>query len=170
MAKKKTTLLFLRNHYRRKVKRETEKVNKSSNIIPTYNITKSNDLIYAGAKLVVDKIGTLKDRLKPKLEMTLDRQIYKRPKLEKTLSGQILKDTKEGRDGKVTADKTDKITGINRSKYTCKIKETKMIPGQGHAIQPHLKKKKKKSTTESSKTMKENSTEGSMANAQRQIN
>ena len=56
MSKKKITLPSLRNQNWKKVKEETEKVNKLLPNIPTDNITELKQLIYAGAKLVCDKI------------------------------------------------------------------------------------------------------------------
>ena len=57
MIKKKTTLPSLRNQDWKKVKVETEKINKLSTHIPKGNITELNALIYAGSKLVCDKIS-----------------------------------------------------------------------------------------------------------------
>ena len=59
ITEKKTILPFVRNQNWKKHKRETEKVNKPLPNIPTDNITKLNNLIYAGAKLARDKtVGT----------------------------------------------------------------------------------------------------------------
>ena len=61
MSEKKTTLPSLRNQDWRTIKFETEKVNDLLTNIPTNEITELDDLIYAGAKLVCEKIGvTLK--------------------------------------------------------------------------------------------------------------
>ena len=57
MPEKKTTLPSLRNQDWWTVKSETEKVNDLLNNIPTNNITGLNNLIYAGAKLICEKIG-----------------------------------------------------------------------------------------------------------------
>ena len=57
MNGEKTTLLSLRNIEWRTVKTETEKINRVLNYVSTNNITKLNELIYAGAKLVYEKIG-----------------------------------------------------------------------------------------------------------------
>ena len=54
--KKKPTLPSLRNQDWRTVKSETEKVNDLLTNILTNDITKFNDLIYAGADLVCEKI------------------------------------------------------------------------------------------------------------------
>ena len=51
MTEKKTTLPSLSNLDRKKVKVETEKVNKILLNIPKSNITELNGIIYAGAKL-----------------------------------------------------------------------------------------------------------------------
>ena len=58
ISEHKTTLPSLRNQDWKKVQVETEKVNKLLKYIPTDNITELNELIYAGAKLVSDKIET----------------------------------------------------------------------------------------------------------------
>ena len=47
----------LRNIEWRTVKTETNKINQVLTYISTNNITEVNDLIYAGAKLVCEKIG-----------------------------------------------------------------------------------------------------------------
>ena len=52
-----TTLPSLRNIEWRKVKAETNKVNQVVIYISTNNITELNELIYARAKLVCEKIG-----------------------------------------------------------------------------------------------------------------
>ena len=57
MNSEKTTLLSLRNIEWRTVKTETNKINKVLPYISTNNITELNELIYAGAKLVCEKIG-----------------------------------------------------------------------------------------------------------------
>ena len=57
MSEQKTTLPFLRNEDWKKIKEQSEKVNKLLQYIPTDNITKLNELIYAGANLVNNKIG-----------------------------------------------------------------------------------------------------------------
>ena len=63
-----------------KAKVEKEKVNKSKNI-PTGNITELNKLIYAGVKLISDKIGislkSLKRNTKPGWEIRLEKQVKK---------------------------------------------------------------------------------------------
>ena len=56
MSKKKTTLPSLRNQNQKTVKSETEKVNDLLTNIPTNNIMELNDFIYAGPKLVCEKI------------------------------------------------------------------------------------------------------------------
>ena len=59
MSEEKTTLPSLRNQERRIVKSETEKINDLLTNILTNDITKFNDLIYAGVTLVCEKIGVL---------------------------------------------------------------------------------------------------------------
>ena len=77
VSEKKTTLPSLRNQDWRKVKSETEKVNLLTNIL-TNDVTGLNDLIYAGAKLVCEKISvplkTTDRKSKPVWELRLESQ------------------------------------------------------------------------------------------------
>ena len=57
MTEKKITLPSLRKQDWKKIKIETEKVNKLLPDILMGNITELNELIYAGRKLVCEKIG-----------------------------------------------------------------------------------------------------------------
>ena len=57
MKSEKTTLPSLRNIEWRTVKTEMNKINQVLAYISTNNITKLNELIYAGAKVVCEKIG-----------------------------------------------------------------------------------------------------------------
>ena len=57
MTEKKTTWPFHRNQDWKGLKIEIEKVNKLSTNISTDNITKLKELIYAGVKLIFDKIS-----------------------------------------------------------------------------------------------------------------
>ena len=61
MSEKKTRLLSLRNQNWKAVQVETEKINESSTHISAKNITELNEPIYAGAKLVSDKISVPKE-------------------------------------------------------------------------------------------------------------
>ena len=56
MNSEKTTLISLRNIEWRTVKTEATKINQVLPNILTNNITELNELIYAGAKLVCEKI------------------------------------------------------------------------------------------------------------------
>ena len=56
MSSEKTTLPSLRNIEWRTLKIETNKINQILLYIPTNYITELNELIYAGAKLVFEKI------------------------------------------------------------------------------------------------------------------
>ena len=60
MSKPKTTLSFLENKDWKRVKLEIEKVNKLLKYIRTDSKTELNELIYAEAKLVNNKIGNPK--------------------------------------------------------------------------------------------------------------
>ena len=57
MNSEKTTLPSLRNIEWRTVKTETNKINQELPYISTNNITELNEQIYAGAKLICEKIG-----------------------------------------------------------------------------------------------------------------
>ena len=56
MSSEKTILPSLRNIEWKILKTETDKINYILLYIPTNNITELNELIYAGAKLVCEKI------------------------------------------------------------------------------------------------------------------
>ena len=75
----KTTLSSVRNIEWRTVKAETNKVNQVLIYISTNNITELNELIYAGAKLVCEKIGipskSTKEKSKPGWKLRLEMQI-----------------------------------------------------------------------------------------------
>ena len=77
MSEKKTPLPSLRNQELRTVKSKTVKVNDLLTNIPT-NITSLNDLIYAGVKLVCEKIEaslkTTDRKSKPGWELRLESQ------------------------------------------------------------------------------------------------
>ena len=66
MNNEKTTLPSLRNIEWRRVKAETNKINQVLPYISMNNITKLNELIYAGAKLVCEKIGIPSKSMKKK--------------------------------------------------------------------------------------------------------
>ena len=57
MNSEKTTLPSLRNIEWRTLKTETNRINQMLPYISTNNISELNDLIYARAKLVCEKIG-----------------------------------------------------------------------------------------------------------------
>ena len=91
MNREKATLPSLRNIEWRTVKTETEKINQVLTYISTNNITKLNELIYARAKLVCNKLMmSLKStNKKSKLgeEIRLETQIKnlrKQAKMKKT--------------------------------------------------------------------------------------
>ena len=79
MSSMKTTLPSLRNIEWRTLKTETNKINQIIPYRSTNNITELNDLIYAGAKLVCEKIGvpqkSTKKPSKPGWEVRLETQI-----------------------------------------------------------------------------------------------
>ena len=67
MFEKKTTLQLLRNQNWKTVKTETEKINKLTHIFMN-NIMELNKLIYAGVKLVCDKIDISSKEYEQKLK------------------------------------------------------------------------------------------------------
>ena len=71
----KTTLPSLRNIEWRTLKIETEKINQILPYIPTNNITELNELIYAGAKLVCEKIGIPSKSTKKMIKQKKDAEI-----------------------------------------------------------------------------------------------
>ena len=81
MSSEKTILPSLRNIEWKTLKIETYKINHILAYIPTNNITELNELIYAGAKLVCEKIGipskSTKKQSKLGWEIWLETQIRK---------------------------------------------------------------------------------------------
>ena len=79
MNSEKTTLQSLRNIEWRSLKIETNKINHVLPYISTNNITELNELIYAEAKLVGEKIGipskSTQKKSKPGWEIRLETQI-----------------------------------------------------------------------------------------------
>ena len=79
MSSEKTILPSLRNIEWKTLKIETDKINHILPHIPTNNITELNELIYAGAKLICEKIGipskSTKKLSKPGWEIRLETQI-----------------------------------------------------------------------------------------------
>ena len=81
MNSEKATLPSLRNIEWKTVKTETNKINQVLTYISMNNITELNELIYAGAKLVCEKIGIpskgTKENSRPGWEIQLETQIKK---------------------------------------------------------------------------------------------
>ena len=79
MSCEKIILPSLRNMKWKTLKIETNKINHILPYTPTNNITELNELIYAGAKLVCEKIGiyskSTKKQSKPGWEIRLETQI-----------------------------------------------------------------------------------------------
>ena len=82
MSRETTILPSSRNIEWKTLKIETNKINHILPYIPPNNITKLNELIYAGAKLVCEKIGipskSTKKQSKPGWEIRLETQIKKK--------------------------------------------------------------------------------------------
>ena len=112
----KTTLPSLRNIEWRIVKMETNKINEVLLYISTNNITKLNELIYSGAKLVSKKIEVpLKSKKKKsKLggEIRLEIQIKNLRKLAKMI--------KQWKDAGIHRNKKEKAT---QEKITIQLEE-----------------------------------------------
>ena len=100
MNREKTTLPSLRNIELRTVKTEKNKINQVLPYISMNNITKLNELINAGAKLVCEKIGipskSIKKKSKPGWEIRLKRQIKNLQRQAKMIKQR--KDTRTCRD------------------------------------------------------------------------
>ena len=114
----KTTLPSLRNIEWRKLKIETEKINQILLHIPTNNITEVNELIYAGAKLVCEKIGIPPKKHEQKVKTKMGNSTGNANK-KPTKTGQNDK-TKERRwnmreqKGKATREKIIQLEEINQ--------------------------------------------------------
>ena len=84
MNSEKTILPSLKNIEWKTLKIETNKINHILPYIPTNNITELNELIYAGAKLVCEKIvipsKITKKQSKPGWDIRLETQIKKTTK------------------------------------------------------------------------------------------
>ena len=95
---------------------ETEKINQVLNYISTNNITKLNELIYVGAKLVCEKIGipsqSIKKKSKPGWEIRLEMQMKNLWKQAKKI--------KQWKDAGICRDRKEKAT---QEKITIQIEE-----------------------------------------------
>ena len=84
MNSEKINLPLLRNIEWRTLKTDTNKINQILPYLSTNNITEINELIYAGTKLVCDKIEipskSTKKKSKPGWEIRLETQIKKSTK------------------------------------------------------------------------------------------
>ena len=112
----KTTLPSLRNIEWRTVKMETNIINQVLLYISTSNITELNELIYAGAKVVCEKIGILlkstKKKSKPGWEIRLEMQIKNLRKQAKMI--------KQRKDAGIRKNKKEKA---RQEKITIRIEE-----------------------------------------------
>ena len=90
MGNKKTTLPSLRNIEWRIVKTETNKIKQVVPYISTNNITELNEIIYAGAKLVCEKIRIPSKSTKKKI----------RTKMVNPIGNAYKKSTKTGQNDK----------------------------------------------------------------------
>ena len=105
----KTTLPSLRNIEWRIVKAETNKVNQVLTYISMNNITELNELIYASAKLVCEKIGipskNTKEKSKPGWEFRLETQIKNQRKQLKVIKQKKYAEINRNRKEKTTQEK-----------------------------------------------------------------
>ena len=106
MNNEKTTLPSLSNIEWRTLNIETNRINHILSYIPTNNITELNELIYAGAKLVCEKIEILskstKKKSKPGREIRLETQIKNQRKQARTI--------KQKRDAVICGNRKEKAT------------------------------------------------------------
>ena len=116
MNSEKTTLPSLRNIEWRTVKVEANKLNQVLTYISTIDITELNELIYAGAKLVSEKIAipskSTKEESKPGWEFRLETQIKNQRKQTKMM--------KERKDTGICRNKKEKAT---QEKITIQLKK-----------------------------------------------
>ena len=113
------TLPSLRNIEWRIVRTETNKVNQVLTYISTNNITELNELIYAGAKLVCEKIRipskSMKEKSKPGWEFRLETQIKNLRKQAKMIKQKKDAGTITNRKEKITQEKpTIQLEKINQ--------------------------------------------------------
>ena len=126
----KTTLTSLRNIEWRRLKTETNKINQIIPYISTNNITDLNDLIYAGAELVCEKIGvpskSTKKPSKPGWEVRLETQIRNLRKQAKMVKQKDPGICGKGME-KTTREKNNSTTWRNKPEGSGERKETKEI-------------------------------------------
>ena len=116
MDSEKTTLPSLRCIEWRKVKTETNKINQLLPYISTNNITELNEVIYARAKLVCEKIETpSKTRRKIKTRMVNSTGNADKKNLRKHA-----KKTKQRKDAGIRRNKKEKVT---QEKITIQLEE-----------------------------------------------
>ena len=122
MNSEKTTLPSLRNIEWRTFKTETNKINQILPYIATNNITEVNELTYAGAKLVCEKIGVLskstKKQSKPVWKIRLETQIKNLRKQAKMV---------KKKDPGISGNRMQKTT---REKITVQLKEINQKEGR----------------------------------------
>ena len=135
MLELKITLSCLRNQDGKTVKADTEKINELLTHIRTSNITELNELIYARAKLISDKIGLPKKNTKPGWKIRLETEIFKK---SKTTSKNDTTEEKWWnileRKEKSNTSKTNNTTRGNKSEGTEEKKKTKKILRQDKTI------------------------------------
>ena len=116
----KATLPSLRNIEWRIVKAETNKVNQVLTYISMNNITELNELIYAGAKLVCEKIGipskNTKEKSKPGWEIRLKTQIENLRKQLKVIKN----NNKTTKNAEINRNRKEKTT---QEKLTIQVEE-----------------------------------------------
>ena len=134
MNSEKTTLPSLRNIEWRTLMIETNKINQILPYIPTNKINELNELIYAGAKLVYEKIGipskSTKKKSKPGWEIRLETQIKKITETGQNGKRCNIREKK----GKGNARKNNTTRG-NKPESTGEGREIKKISTKGKIIE-----------------------------------
>ena len=132
MNSEKTILPSLRNIEWKTLKIETNKINHILPYIPTNNITKLNEVIYAGGKLVYENIGipskNTKKQSKPGWEIRLETQIKKLRKLARMIKKrgtEISRKKEQATWGQITV----KLEEINRKYWSKKEDERDIYKG-----------------------------------------
>ena len=139
MNGEKTTLPSLRNVEWKTVKKETNKINQVIPYISTNNITELNELIYAGVKLVWERIGILskikKKKSKPAREIRLETQIKYLRKQAKMIKQRKNAGTSRNKKEMATQEKNNSTTWGNKPENTGDGRNLKEISTKGKTIQ-----------------------------------
>ena len=131
MSSEKTSLPSLRNIEWKTLKIETNKINHILPYIPTNNITDLKELIYAGTKLVCEKIGipskSTNKHSKPGWEIRLETQIKNLRKQARRI--------RKLEEGTGSMRKNNSTTWGNKPESNGQRRKTKEISTKGKTIQ-----------------------------------